>query len=135
MPRCPPRSAAYATKMVRGLGEMSYRERLASLNMFSLHYRRIRGDLIELFKIYKGIDKLDFGKMFTLNTNSTRGNGCKLVKKFSRTKLRQSFFTSRVIEAWNGLPPRVINSSSLSNFKNELDLYHKQRGLVFDEMV
>ena len=91
--------------------------------------------MIELFKINKGIDKLDFRKMFQLNTNSTRGNGCKLVKKFSRTKLRQTFFTSRVIEAWNGLPPKVINSSSLINFKNELDLYFKERGQVFGEIV
>ena len=33
-----------ATKMVRGLSGMCYRGRLISLNMLSLHYRRIRGN-------------------------------------------------------------------------------------------
>ena len=78
--------------MVRGLRGKNYRERLISLNMFSLHYRRMRGDLIQLFKIYKGIDKLDFEKLFTINSNPTRGHRCKLVKKYAKKSLRQSFF-------------------------------------------
>ena len=118
--------------MVRGLGGMSYRERLVSLNMFSLHYRRVRGDLIELFKIYKGIDKLDFYKLFKINLNRTRGHKCKLVKKFAKTSLRQSFFTNRVIDSWNSLPPWVIDSSSLNQFKHNVDLHFSERGVVFD---
>ena len=90
--------------------------------------RRIRGDLIELFKIYKGIDKLDFAKLFTINSNPTRGHGCKLVKKFAKTSLRQSFFTNRVIDIWNDLPPRAINSSSLNEFKHTIDSYFLERG-------
>ena len=46
-----PAGAKKTTKMVCGLGGMSYRERLISLNMFSINYQRIRGDLIKLFKI------------------------------------------------------------------------------------
>ena len=41
-----------ATKMVRGMSRMTYRERLVSLNMFPVHYRRIRGDLILKFLRY-----------------------------------------------------------------------------------
>lgn len=121
-----------ATRMVHGFRGMTYRERLVSLNMFSLHYRRVRGDLIELFKIYRGIDKLDFKSLFTISSNSTRGHGCKLVKKFSKTRLRQSFFTNRVIDMWNSLPPWVIDSSSLNKFKHNVDLYFTERGAVFD---
>ena len=79
-----------ATKMVRGMSRMTYRERLVSLNMFPVHYRRIRGDLIEAFKIYKGIDKLAF-EMFNINSNPTTGHRCKFVKKYARTSLRQTF--------------------------------------------
>ena len=100
--------------------------------MFPLHYRRIRGDLIELFKIYKGIDNLEFGKLFTINSNPTRGHQCKLVRKFAKTRLRQSFFSNRVIDSWNNLPPLVINSSSLNEFKHNIDLYFTERGTVFD---
>ena len=121
-----------ATKMVRGLRGKSYRERLISLNMFSLHYRRMRGDLIEVFKIYKGIDKLDFGKLFTINMNPTRGHSCKLVKKFTKKLFRQSFFTNRVINTWNNLPPCIVESSSITEFKQMIDLYYTERGFVFN---
>ena len=121
-----------ATKMVRGLSGLCYRERLISLNLFSLHYRRIRGDLIELFKIYKGIDKLDFEKLFMINSNHTRGHTCKLVKKFVRTSSRQSFFTNRVIDFWNKLPSSIINSSSINEFKHMLDMYFIEHDLVFN---
>ena len=100
--------------------------------MFSINYRRIRGDLIELFKIYKGIDKLDFESLFKKSLNPKRGHHCKLVKKFAKTRLRQSFFTSRVIDLWNGLPPVIIDSSSLIEFKHNVDRYFLEGGKVLD---
>ena len=38
-------------KMVYGFGNLKYEERLERLNLFSLHYRRRRGDIIETYKI------------------------------------------------------------------------------------
>ncbi len=46
-----------ATKMIPSLRNKSYEERLASLNLFSLEKRRLRGKLIECFKILKGFTK------------------------------------------------------------------------------
>ena len=40
-----------ATKLIPTLRNLSYEERLKQLDMFSLHKRRIRGDMIEVFKI------------------------------------------------------------------------------------
>jgi ribonuclease P/MRP protein subunit RPP40 len=45
-----------ATKPVVGTKGMSYEERLKFLDMTTLETRRIRGDLIEVFKILKGIE-------------------------------------------------------------------------------
>ena len=39
-----------ATKMVNNLSNLEYEERLRKLDMFSLKYRRLQGDLIEVFK-------------------------------------------------------------------------------------
>ena len=39
------------TRMIDGLGLMTYRERLNKLNLTTLLERRVRGDLIEMFKM------------------------------------------------------------------------------------
>ena len=39
------------TKVILGMQELSYEERLCRLRLPSLVYRRIRGDLIEVYKI------------------------------------------------------------------------------------
>ncbi len=43
-----------ATRPVRGLRYVPYKERLCQLNLFSLERRRFRADLILAFKIFKG---------------------------------------------------------------------------------
>ena len=41
--------------MLPGLEKLSYRERLNRLGLYSLEHRRMRGDLIEVYKITMGI--------------------------------------------------------------------------------
>ena len=53
-----------ATKMVPSLGNLSYKERLKRLGMFSLRRRRLRGVLIEVLKMIHAVDKINLGSFF-----------------------------------------------------------------------
>ena len=113
--------------MVRGLKNLSYENRLKSLNMCSLKHRRLRGDMIELFKILKGTDELGFKNMFKMSQNRTRGHRFKLQKQHVKSRQRQNFFSQRVINAWNKLPADVVESPTIGTFKNRFDSFYKER--------
>ena len=110
-----------ATKMIADIGHKSYSRRLEELNLFSLEQRRTRGQLIQVFKILKGIDKIDYTRMFSLNNDATRGNGLKLKVKRYNTNQYGNFFTNSIVNKWNALPSCVVNTNTLEAFKKELD--------------
>ena len=58
-----------ATKLIPQLSDKSYQHCLISLDLPSLHYRSIRGDLIFLYKLINGYFILDFSTVFTLSPN------------------------------------------------------------------
>jgi len=47
-----------ATKMINGFSEIKYETRLENLGLTTQETRRLRGDLIEVFKILKGYDDI-----------------------------------------------------------------------------
>jgi ribonucleases P/MRP protein subunit RPP40 len=114
-----------ATKMIMGLHNLSYYDRLIECSLLPLEKRRLRGDLIQTFKFMKGFDRVDYNKFFTLNsTNRTRGHSLKLGKSRSRLDIRRNFFSQRVVDSWNRLPQNVIDATSVNSFKNNLDKCH-----------
>jgi len=71
-----------ATKLVIELKHLPYTERLKRLNLHTLKYRRLQGDMIELFKIIH--NKYDIRVTPALEFNNrgpTRGNKYKLLNK------------------------------------------------------
>uniref|UniRef100_A0A4W3GVX2 Ig-like domain-containing protein n=1 Tax=Callorhinchus milii TaxID=7868 RepID=A0A4W3GVX2_CALMI len=92
------------------------------LGLFPLEQKRLRGDLIEVFKIMKGFDRRDREKLFPLvGVSVTRGHSLKISTKRSRGEVRRNVFTQRVIGIWNDLPERAVKSDSITAFKRELD--------------
>jgi len=111
-----------ATKMITEIRRLDYETRLRKCNLISLEERRTRGDLIQVFKIVKGIDKLNFNHFFEYsNYSSTRGHKYKLVKKRCKFELRRNFFSQRIVDIWNKLPEAVVEAENVNIFKNRLD--------------
>ena len=92
-------------------------ERLEGLNLPTLHYRRKRYDLIQLYKIVHGFEDIEPGK-FEFNDNCTRGHlTFKIQKPSCRKKLRMNAFPVR----WNSLIEEIITSDTVLKFKTRLD--------------
>jgi hypothetical protein len=87
----------------------------------SLSCRRLRGDLIEVYKYTNGLYKVsDVLLEFEKRTN-TRGHGYKLTKLCCNLSTRQHFFSLRIIDMWNSLPDYIVVTPSMNAFKNRLD--------------
>ena len=75
---------ARATKLIPSIRHLGYVRRLERLNLYSLEKRRLRGQLIETFKMLKGVNNIDYRHLFTFSNNRTRSNGWKLeLKRFN----------------------------------------------------
>jgi ribonuclease P/MRP protein subunit RPP40 len=115
-----------ATRLIEGYWDICYEDRLERTGLISLEKRRVRGDLIQVFKMIKGVDKIDYRKFFEISTvGKTRGHSLKLVKKRCNGELRKQFFSQRVVNSWNCLPQYVIDADSVNCFKNRLDKFDK----------
>ena len=119
------------TKMITGLGHLPYEERLKHLGFFSLEKRRLRGDMIETYKIMQGRSKVDRGKLFSLSQNTrTRGHTLKLSAGRVRTDKRKYFFTQRIVSLWNSLPHNVVMASDLDAFKRGLERFLEEKSIT-----
>ena len=75
--------------------------------------------MIQVFKLIKGFDKVDYKHFFQLSTDRrTRGHKLRLVKVRSRLDIRRNFFSQRVVNSWNVLPDKVVEAETVNSFKN-----------------
>ena len=110
-----------ATTLVWGLKDLSYEERLERLKLFSLEERRLRGDLIQTFKLLTGKENVDYEILFNRSTNHLRGHSFKLSKSQCNKLCRRRFFSQRVIDIWNSLSEFMVSAPSTNTFKKRID--------------
>ena len=118
-----------ATRLVPALSSLSYNERLQELKLPTLQYRRLRTDLILIYKLTHNLTTLDTNthckkchlkNMLTPSLSSTtRGHNLKFQIQHHQG-IRNSFFTTRCLSTWNNLRPNTVNAKSLNLFKNYL---------------
>ena len=103
----------------------SYQERLKILKLESLQSRRVKRDLVYMYKIIHKLVDVNFADFFefsNFNGHCLRRHNLHLLrKKPAKTQVRNNFFSVRVIKMWNDLPADTVNSQSLAIFKRELD--------------
>ncbi|MFZ2538708.1 MAG: reverse transcriptase family protein [Oscillospiraceae bacterium] len=123
-----------ATKILPGLKGLSYVERLKKCNLCTLRFRRVRGDMIETYKILTG--KYDQAVVpnfiYYSGSNVTRGNSMKINTARTRYDLRKYYFTNRVINIWNSLPNNIVTSDTLNQFKNKLDKFWCNQDMFYN---
>ena len=85
--------------------------------------RRVRGDLIETFKILTARERVKKEDFFQLRQReyNLRGHQYSLEVQRSRINIWSHFFSQQTVKHWNALPDHVVSASSVNNFKNRLD--------------
>ena len=118
--------------MVPGLREVPYPERLRRLDLPCLRYRRLRGDMIYMYKYLTGVMTGNATLFQRVVDSSTRGHPLKIHKPRCNKNVRQRSFTQRSIDVWNSLPAHVVMAPSLNGFKSSFDKVWKHRESYFD---
>jgi hypothetical protein len=116
-----------ATKL-ENLKGLSYEERINVLNIPTLENRRKRGDLIQMYKIAKGYDKINFHNPIRHTEPSicSRRHNKRIrreiLNKGSKNEtIRHNFFTNRISNDWNSLTQTIIDSETINSFKKQID--------------
>ena len=113
------------TRMVQGMKELSYEQRCHAIQLYTLHYRRIRADLLFIYKVlclrrYPGL--LQYFP--PSQVHRTRGHRYKLEVKRTDRLPHIYRLSRRAAQVWNQLPSYVVEAESMNTFKTRLDNHY-----------
>ena len=118
-----------ATRAISGFRDLNYNDRQKALNLTNLTERRMRGDLIQMFKAKRNIDHVKWQSPLTFSSRSTRGHPNKIKREIIKNcAQRYHFFTNRVVNGWNKLEVDAVEAQSCDIFKAKID---KNRHNIF----
>jgi ribonucleases P/MRP protein subunit RPP40 len=112
-----------ATKMVSECRGKDYEKRLKIMRLTKLDTRMSRADMIEVYKILNGLERVREELFFIRERREGRGHKNKLFKKRVQRDVGKFCFSNRINNMWNGLPEDVVMAKDVNGFKSGLDLY------------
>ena len=122
-----------ATRMVPGMKDLEYCDRLEKMKLPSLRFRRLRGDMITVYRILHEDFDVDMTELLPRDMGvRTRGHSLKLLKQRCMTDLRKHCFPCRVVDEWNSLPEDVVVARNVNIFKGMLDRHWSSRWYEVD---
>ena len=120
-----------AVRMVTGLPHsMTYEEKLPVLGLTTLADRRVRGDMIEMFRSLGGHNTVGHRQFFTLESEAQREGPPTRARSgylnvvppvLARTEQRRNFWSQRSVSVWNSLDDDTKMSNNVNIFKNRYD--------------
>ena len=115
----------YFTKRIPGMRNLPYSDRLVLVGLESIELRRLKFDLIMVYKTLNGFSGLEkdifFKYSLSKRTRSYTDNPFKLAGSTSHLIVSSHFFAERVVTVWNSLPHDIVTCVSLSKFKHKLN--------------
>ena len=121
-----------ATKRVPRVSSLDYPDRLKQLNIPTLAYRRVRGDMIQMYKLHYGFYDKSLPDMFTLNTRQSQGHNKKYRVKGSSSNPRKYNFAVKSIPLWNSLPPEAVDAEDIKSFEIALDEHWDDQAIKYE---
>ena len=109
-----------ASKLVHSLRSKTYEERCAALGLEKLEKRRIRGDMIQQFKISRGLDEVNW-HCHPATRPAWGPFARRLQREVVQNTQRFEFFTNRIVGNWNAIPSGVKLARTVNQFKNSFD--------------
>jgi Reverse transcriptase (RNA-dependent DNA polymerase)/Endonuclease-reverse transcriptase len=109
------------TRIPPELKDFTYERRLQILQLTTHRVRRLRGDLIEIYKIVNSHYTAKINLLVPRSTNQLRGHSKKLEKEKCSKLARRNFLFNRVVYQWNGLREETVAARTIDAFKNLLD--------------
>ena len=124
-----------ATKLVDGLKDLDYPDRLRKLNLPTLLHRRERGAMIELYKHFTVYSEETLSTAFQPRQRFTRPHKFQLMERAPGdgvNGVQANSFYFRYARMWNKLPAKVAEAETLNSFKNALDKHWEESATKYD---
>ena len=110
--------------MILGYKHYCYEDRLALCRLSTLEGRRLRGDVIQVYKLLQGFDQINYNNFFVLDVYTSRsGHTFKVAKPCARRDIRLHSFSHRGNNCWNNIPIEIVECQSINNFKYKLCMF------------